>query len=257
MSDLDDGKILHFINQGVVIFRPRYPDGFHEAICAKLATVEGELGNRITDAVPELLDVLKHPAVTNVLSGLLGPAYEVHEHRNFYNNKPGSRSQGWHVDVATPDHMLRGLVVFYYPHEVTAEMGPTVLLPGTHFRDAPMDRMNAYANVRGQKVFLGGAGTIAFMHPDLWHARSLNRSDRPRYMIKFMLTRPDEPAAPAWRHDPDTAGPLFLQKVREFVGPVQTWCSDYLAEWEWRRKLWNWMRGVPAVAPNLMDFLVG
>ena len=47
-----------------------------------------------------------------------------------------------------------------------------------------------------------------------------------------------------------------VQRVREFVGPIQSFCSDYLAEWEWRRKLWNWMRGAPVQAPNLMDFLV-
>ena len=37
---------------------------------------------------------------------------------------------------------------------------------------------------------------------------------------------------------------------------MKSFCTDYLAEWEWRRRLWNWMRGAPAQEPNLMDFLV-
>ena len=257
MSDLDDAKVLHFINQGMVIFRPRYPDGFHEAICAGLGKVEGDPRNQITDHVPELLGVFEHPAVRGALDSLMGPGWNLHVHRQFYNNRPGSQSQGWHVDAPTADHMLHSVTLFYYPHDVTAEMGPTILIPGTHFRDAPMDRLTSYANVRGQKVFLGGAGTLCFMHPDLWHARSLNRSERDRYMVKFVVERAGPPTQPSWQHDPATAEALFLQKCREFVGPVKTWCTDYLHEWEWRRKLWNWMRGVTAQAPNLMDFLVG
>lgn len=253
---LDDELVLRFINQGSLQFRPRFPDGFNESIYAQLAALKHNPGNHVTDAVPELLQVIEHPVVRAMAWSLLGPEYQVHPHRHFYDNAPGSLSQGWHVDAATPDHMLRGLIVFYYPQDTGPEMGPTVMVPGTHFRDAPMDRLAGYANIRGQKNFLGQAGSIVLLHPDLWHARSLNRSPKHRYMIKFMLTRAGEPGQPSWRHDPERAQALFLTRVREFVGPIQGFCSDYLAEWEWRRKLWNWMRGVPPQAPNLMDFLV-
>jgi hypothetical protein len=255
-SLLEDEWVIHFINHGWLNMRFAFPPGYHQGICQSLAQIAHNPGNRITDEVPELTQVVRHPGVQGVLQSLLGPNFEVHPHRHFYNNLPGSQSQGWHVDAATPDHMLRGLILFYYPQDVEVQMGPTILVPGTHFRDAPMDRLASYANLRGQKTFLGQAGTMAVLHPDLWHARSLNRSATPRYMIKFMLTRPDLPSTPTWRHNPDTAGALFLRKVRDFVGPIQSFCSDYLAEWEWRRRLWNWMRGAPPQAPNLMDFLV-
>ena len=253
---LEDQWVVHFINHGWLNMKFAFPEGFHESVCASLSKISHNPGSRITDEVPELLELVRHPQVQGVVQSLLGPGYQLHPRRHFYNNQPGSQSQGWHVDAATPDHMLRGLVLFYYPQDVDLTMGPTILVPGTQFRDAPMDRMTSYANIRGQKNFAGPAGTMVVLHPDLWHARSLNRSQKPRYMIKFMFTRPDEPVAPSWRHHPDTAGELFMSKVREFVGPVRSFCSDYLAEWEWRRRLWNWMRGAPAQAPNLMDFLV-
>ena len=253
---LADEWVLHFINHGSLSMRFPFPLGFHAQVCERLSQLSHNPGNRITDEVPELAQVVEHSGVRAIAQSLLGPGYEVHPHRHFYNNQPGSQSQGWHVDAATPDHMLRGLILFYYPQDVDLSMGPTILVPGSHFRDAPMDRLSSYANIRGQKNFVGPAGTLAVLHPDLWHARSRNRSAQPRYMIKFMLTRPDQPTGPSWRHDEQAAGPMFLRKVREFVGPIQGFCSDYLAEWEWRRRLWNWMRGAPAQPPNLMDFLV-
>jgi len=253
---LEDQWVIHFINHGWLNMRFGFTPGFHENIHQRLSQMTDNPGNRLLEEVPELAEVVSHPGVQGVLQSLLGTNHELHPRRYFYNNLPGSQSQGWHVDAATPDHMLRSLILFYYPHDVDLEMGPTILVPGTHFRNAPMDRMTSYANIRGQKNFVGQAGTMAVLHPDLWHARSLNRSSTPRYMIKFMFTRPDPPTAPTWRHDPETAPGLFLSKVREFVGPTQAFCSDYLAEWEWRRRLWNWLRGAPVQAPNLMDFLV-
>lgn len=253
---LDDELVLRFLNHGSLQFRPRFPDGFHERVYARLAELKHNPGNHITREVPDLQLVVEHPAVQSMAYSLLGANYQVHPHRHFYDNRPGSQSQGWHVDAATPDHMLRGLILFYYPQDTDLAMGPTVFVPGTQFRDAPMDRLASYANIRGQKNFIGQAGSLVLLHPDLWHARSLNRSSKHRYMIKFMLTRPDEPTQPSWRHHPETADALFLSRVREFVGPINSFCSDYLNEWEWRRKLWNWMRGAPRQAPNLMDFLV-
>lgn len=253
---LEDQWVIHFINHGWLSMRFGFPPGFHENIQQQLSQLKDNPGNRLLEEVPQLAEVVDHPGVQGVLHSLLGADYQLHPRRYFYNNPPGSQSQGWHVDAATPDHMLRSLILFYYPQDVDLEMGPTILVPGTHFRNAPMDRMTSYANIRGQKCFVGQAGSMVVLHPDLWHARSLNRSSRPRYMIKFMLTRPDQPQAPSWRHDADKAPSLFLSKVREFVGPTRSFCSDYLAEWEWRRRLWNWMRGAPAQPPNLMDFLV-
>ena len=256
MKLLEDDLVLRFINHGSLTFRPRFPDGFHAHITDELGKLKNNPGNRLLDEVPELNEVVRHPDVHRFLVSLLGPEFQLHPHRHFYHNPTKSNSQGWHVDAATPDHMLRGLILFYYPHDVDVRMGPTVLVPGTHFRDAPMDRLACYGNIKGQKNFVGPAGTLALLHPDLWHARSLNRSENSRYMVKFMLSRPDEPTEPTWSHDSERAPRLFLDNVREFVGPMQSFCTDYLAEWEWRRRLWNWMRGAPAQAPNLMDFLV-
>lgn len=253
---LEDDLVLHFINHGYLTFRPYFAPALLDQICSSLTALNVNPGNHLLQEVPELFEVLEQPDVKRFLVSLMGPDVTPHPHRHFYNSAPGSPSQGWHVDAASPDHMLKSIILFFLPHGVDLEMGPTVFLPGSHFRRAPMDQLSNYGNVRGQIYFTGAAGTVALLHPDLWHARSLNRSPRHRHMIKFMLTRPESPLQPSWNHDPVSSERLFLTKCREFVGPVKGFCSDYLSEWEWRRRLWNWMRGAPAQAPNLMDFLV-
>ena len=75
----------------------------------------------------------------------------------------------------------------YYPRDVTVEMGPTVIVPGTHFRNAPTDRMATYTNIRGQVPLVVKAGTIALTHYDLWHGTFANRSSVSRHMIKISL----------------------------------------------------------------------
>ena len=38
----------------------------------------------------------------------------------------------------------------YYPQDVTADMGPTYVVPGTHLYNTPSDMMQNYGNIRGQ-----------------------------------------------------------------------------------------------------------
>ena len=93
----------------------------------------------------------------------------------------------------------------YYPTDVTPDMGPTIIVPGTQFRNAPTDRMATYTNIRGQVPLVVKAGTVAFTHYDLWHGTAANRSPRKRHMIKFLFRRTQDNTAPTWNHDPEAA----------------------------------------------------
>ena len=99
---LDDELVVRFINQGSLQFRPRFPEGFHERVYEQLAALKHNPGNHITREVPDLQAVVEHPTVQAMAFSLLGSSYLVHPHRHFYDNRPGSQSQGWHVDAAHP-----------------------------------------------------------------------------------------------------------------------------------------------------------
>ena len=117
---------------------------------------------RILDAVPELHQIYNDPAVRGALISLLGENYRMNSHRHCHMNKPGTRSQDWHQDSTNVrHHQVRTVLGMYYPQDVSETMGPTVVLPGTHFRNAPTDRMATYAHFREQVVFDVPAGTVA------------------------------------------------------------------------------------------------
>lgn len=239
---LTDDQVATFIANGYHLVEPDFPDGFNESVCEALDNLESHLGNGILDAAPILNEVYEHPAVRGALMSILGEDYSMNGHRNLHTNAPGSNSQGWHQDgTNVRHHQVRTVLAMYYPHDVPPEMGPTVIMPGTHLRNAPTDRLQTYGNLKGQVFLAVKAGSVAITHYDLWHAATLNRSDRPRYMLKFLFDRNSDPTAPSWNHDPETAEAAATRCIRQ-IGP-QGYCSDYYKEWELRKELWLWMTG--------------
>src|SRR5262249_45951970 len=79
----------------------------------------------------------------------------------------------------------------YFSHDAPKEMGPTLILPGSHLRRISHLSISRYKNIIGQKQLIGRAGTIAFLHHGIWHCAQPNHTDRTRYMFKLRL-RPGE-----------------------------------------------------------------
>jgi hypothetical protein len=246
MSDtacrLTDEEVVSFIIRGYHIVEPEFPPGFHEAVVAELDGLEENPGDAILDRVPKLHEVYDHPTVRGALASLLGDDFCMSGHRHCHVNRPGTRSQSWHQDGTNQrHHQLRTVLAMYYPQDVTPDMGPTVLLPGTHFRNAPTDRMATYANFREQVVLTVKAGTVAITHYDIWHAASANKSARTRYMLKFLFSRAAEPTAPSWNHDPERAKSLMGRFT--FETAVTCSQSDHYKERGLRREMWQHMVG--------------
>jgi hypothetical protein len=250
---LTDEQVLAFVNHGYHLVEPApgmYPAGLHERVLADLdAAVAAKkgMGNSVLDSVPALHEIYGHPAVRGALMSLLGPDMRMNPHRHCHIIQPKHmHSQGWHQDgTNVRHHQVWCVLAMYYPQDVPAEMGPTAILPGSHLRNAPTDRMANYTNIRGARFLTVKAGTVAITHYDLWHAGTLNRTDRPRYMLKFLFDRKSPPTLgePSWNHDPATAAGLARGKFAEMVGPITHYGSDYYKEWELRRCMWEWLLG--------------
>ncbi|MBI2194210.1 MAG: phytanoyl-CoA dioxygenase family protein [Planctomycetes bacterium] len=240
---LNDEQVMDFIIRGYHVVATSLPAEFHNAIDAKLTAMNENPGNEILDVLPELHQVYADPNVRGALVSLLGPDVQMHEHRHWHMIPAGRSSQGWHQDgLNERHHHVRVVLAMYYPQDVTAEMGPTVIVPGTHFRNCPTERMATYANIRGQVALTVKAGTVAITHYDLWHAGTRNRSTRPRHMLKFLFSRGADPEAPSWNHDPGAAFELAARKLT-FERSVSNGQSDYYKEQELRREMWEHMLG--------------
>ncbi len=251
---LSDPEVARFIVNGYHTVRPRFPKGLHEMIASKLDKLRKNPSDAIIEAVPELEQIVTHSVVNGILLSLLGRDYELQAHRHWHLKRPRSGYMQWHQDSRNQRTAgINRLLALYYPRDVTAEMGPTMIIPGTHFRNAPTDRMATYTNVRGQVALTVKAGTIAFTHYDLWHGTAANRSEQKRHMVKFLFKRTSENSAPTWNHRPDAldrpanwdrkekAGDA--RNILTFSKPLNVGQSDHYKERAMRNQCWKLLVG--------------
>jgi HEAT repeat protein len=204
---LDDAAMQQFITKGYVQVRAALPAEFHCQVRERLDAVHdsvGNPGNNILPLIPEIGQVFEDDAVRGALTSLLGPDYFMHPHRYGHSSPPGSPDQTWHKDDYIQDqnarhHRCRWVMAFYYPQDVTLDMGPTALLPGRQHHNSISDTDHTRTTEEELGV-CGPEGTVTIVNFDVWHRRMANRSDRKRYMMKFMFVRMSDPEAPTWNN---------------------------------------------------------
>ena len=190
MIHLSDAALQDFIIRGYRVVQPTADlhGELHRQVERVLAT--GNPGNDLIDRVPLLHQLFADPAIDAALTGILGPGYALNRHCHCHDLAPGNQAQAWHKDYPLGGNMRyhrpRYALLLYYPHEVTPDMGPTALVPGTqYYMDGPGDEVEGLA-------LTCAAGTVVITHYELWHRATANRSTRTRYMLKFLFARTEE-----------------------------------------------------------------
>jgi hypothetical protein len=96
----------------------------------------------------------------------------------------------WMVDVPYPRQNF-WVRCTYFLSDVTEEMGPFTLLPGSHLADRVCppeltgpDRQPR--RIEGQIGITGPAGSCLINNTELWHTNWPNQSDRPRRLIMIL-----------------------------------------------------------------------
>ena len=226
---LTDAQMRHFVVNGYVTVTTALPAQFHEAIYQETMTVfdkEGNPGNNLVPRIPEIQKVLDDPNVKGALTSLLGTDYYMQPHRHPHYNPPGSQGQNMHQDGGKRwSHHTRRLLVFYYPQDTPLELGPTGVVPMSHYYST-----REGSGVAPEQPIVGKAGTVAFANYDLWHRAMPNSSEKRRYMMKFLYTRMSEPQEPTWANE-----------ETDWANGTPTGSAEHQ---EMFRHLWNWHRGV-------------
>ncbi|HLJ56412.1 MAG TPA: HEAT repeat domain-containing protein [Chthonomonadaceae bacterium] len=252
---LTDNQVRQFIAHGYLVLDCGLPPDVHARIYDKLQWIlheEGNPGNNILPAVPEMRQVLDSPVVRGALTSVLGRDYVLHPHRFVHNIEPAERVDGdlkvgqgsasfvgWHQDSHSPlsrprHHLPRYAMILYYPQDTPPEMGPTQLIPASQYNASISDADRA----RGFQA-PGPAGTCVLVHFDIAHGGSMNLGDRTRHMAKFVFARVEEPAAPSWdcRGDEWSAGAASPAGADHSGAWSEGWPK---AVW---RYVWQWMCG--------------
>ena len=225
MTLLNDDQVQSFINSGFIEISLPELDSVHSEVNSRLREVcaaESQLGNNFLPRIPLLQQVLRNEKIHGALVSLLGSDYLIHPHRAIHRSTPlrealdgfslssdrhlmgaGSTATSmWHQDAQSPlararHHVPKFLIGFYFPHEVTAEMGPTRFLRASHCDNGPDLSRSIYQpeHVR--------AGTFFLAHFDIAHAGFPNVSNDDRFMLKFVFARTSQPAKPTWSNERD------------------------------------------------------
>lgn len=249
---LTDDEMVSFIINGYHILEPDLRSGFNERVFSTLLEVPENPGEHIIEALPAMTDVLGDPAITGALTSLLGQDYIREPGGHIHMNPPHTRAQPWHQDERfgrshqdrDVDH-VKHVMLMYYPQDVTDDMGPTVLLPGSHRRVASPESMVTLVNLRGQLFSTVKAGSVLLTHADIWHAGTGNRSDRTRYMVKFQFSRTQENAEPPWSHSPENLSEMRLRLDSEHPTPLSR--NEYESDHALRVRTWNNIAGSAAM----------
>lgn len=248
---LEDAQVRSFVANGFLRLAPDVAPGLHGEIDALLRDAvenEGWYGNNILARVPRMHDVLECPVVRGAVESLAGVGYYLHPHRAVHSSTPvedgaamplpeanaprmgkGSvAGSGWHQDAQSPlararHHTPRFLIGFYFPHETPVAMGPTRMQGGSHLYAHPVEP-------HGVVLEPVPAGSFFLVHFDMVHAGFPNRTDRTRYMVKFVFARTRPPATPSWN-----AAEAAWQRPWDCIPAF-----DLPATWG---HIWHWLRG--------------
>ena len=225
-----------FIINGYHIVKTSLPISFHQQIFRRtidLIRAEGPPGNNLLPKIPILANVFTDPAVEGALTSILGQNYIMHPHRACHYHPPQSQQQTWHKDYPVGGnlrcHRGRMAKAFYYPQDVSENMGGTGILPGTQYqnslnRDDEFIGEIAPENQSQEFKIFGPAGTIAIVHYDIWHRATANTTDRHRYMMKFLFQRCTEPISVSPNSKLNAKNTLASQREESLV-------VDY--HWHW------------------------
>ncbi|MEV8436010.1 phytanoyl-CoA dioxygenase family protein [Actinosynnema sp. NPDC051121] len=150
--------------------------GVPYGIPLRAAFPDGSFARRLVDL----------PPVAGALRSLVGPDPDV-DHVAVHVREPNEGSaQPLHGDAIIDTRRdAFDVQLMYYPHEVTPDMGGTLLVPGSHLRLTNESDTGRYQNLLGQVRLTCPAGTVLLLHHGIWHGGRRNDSARRRYMFKI------------------------------------------------------------------------
>lgn len=180
-------QMAQFVTDGYLLLENLVPDELNrlaeeEMRCGKIQPKE------YWNKSEHIQNIFNLPQVKGVIQSLVGeqPIYD----HSFLHTVPAKhlKAQEWHADsVINTRKYGFDIQAFYFAHDAPDEMGPTLVLPGSHLRRVNTSSIGRYKNIIGQKRMVSKAGTMFFVHEGIWHCAQPNHTDRMRFVFKQRL----------------------------------------------------------------------
>lgn len=201
---LTDSQVLEFCRNGYLMFEGVVPTEINRRTTEYTAVHDGTEPSGILMKDWFVEHVLCNREAVGAVRSLLGANLHLpvlmSNHRRI---GPRHVHAGWHVDGGSKfSHELHDLQVFYYPQDTPIELGPTEILPGSHFLRNQQRYMAHLENIRDAVMTTAPAGSIFITVYHIWHRAVPLYCEGVRDMLKYVYWRTTPPERD-WIHDPD------------------------------------------------------
>ncbi len=254
-------QMASFVARGLLRFDDVVPTEVNEAVMAEIdagAIKAAPAGTPLSQCYPDpsaIGQMLRMPVVQGVIQSLVGPDPLFDHHAIHVRQANEGAAQGMHGDSIIDTRMHFDLQLMYFPHDVSLEMGGTLVVPGSHFRRINEMEIAGYQNFLGQLPMVCKAGTLLALHHGIWHCGRQNKTNLVRYMYKIRLN----PAVRQYRlwntddltEDMSKNKPIFTSEtnaeedIQTILGRSEPWFEDASGRLEIinRIKLWRFLSG--------------
>lgn len=236
---LTASQMAHFVTDGYLQLDELVPHAHNEAVLADEKRM-ADAGYNFWQRSEALQAVFELPQVKGATQSFVG-VNSIYDHSYLHIVGPRRvKAQEWHADsVIDVRPFAFDVQAFYFTHDTPAEMGPTLVLPGSHLRKVNTNSIARYKNIVGQRQLVAKAGTIVFMHHGIWHCAQPNHTDQMRYVFKLRL-RPGQQQRNLFNtedyQDPEVAN-IIQQGYQAWQG------NEGRLEHVQRAKFWRYVTG--------------
>ena len=220
---LTDSEVLDFCKKGFIVLDGVMPKEINERVieeCDEAATEKQKnslngkhetwhaaQNNRLNELLKEdwfKEDVLCNPTVAGTIRSILGKDFALPQHvSNHRSVCPMPIAQDWHWDGGSRyGFEPTVLLCFYLPQGCPPDMGPTEILPSSHFMFSPSSRKGHYGEIKGSYYAIAQPGSWVIMMHSLWHRRSASSGTGIRNNLKLSYWRTTQPKRD-WITEPD------------------------------------------------------
>ena len=219
---LTDAQVIEFCANGFVMLEGIVPDDINRRT---LDFVDAHPTNQPFEIMDEdwFVDgVILHPQAAGAVRSLLRKDFALPNLMSNHRVECPGPAQEWHTDGGSRYRPgLDYLQVFYYPQDCPRDMGPTELLPGSHFLYSGQRSKAHYGSIKGSHHAVAPAGSIFLTVYSIWHRRSASTGTGIRNNLKYNYWRTVPPQRD-WIIEPD-----FKVEFAEFWGPEPSYREQF------------------------------
>ena len=230
---LKDTQVLEFCKQGFLVLEGVVPDEINRRTVEFLDRYPSHEPTEILLEDWFVDNVILNPQAAGAVRSLLGQNFGLPIIMSNHRVNCPSPAQNWHRDGNSKyGPALNYLQVFYYPEDCSLDLGPTEVLPGSHFLFSLSKNMGHYGGIRGAHRAAAPAGSIFFTVYSIWHRRSAASGKGLRNLLKYNYWRTESPHRD-WIREPDfdiaTANyklgdPTFREQFRDCNDAAEMFC---------------------------------